>query len=759
MNRSSLPRTKGRQKGVATILIILAVGLAVSASVLGVVHEMKSAQERQLSMHAQAPSQAKAWRAAEVVRRYLVQVPQPTLKTWAEAQTAVPLTMSGEGGYQAKLTRVQKMTAPSATQERYQVTAQLVGVASPTGPSKASSVLEVVYQVDVTLPTSTTPTPPDGTVTGALNVFNIYRDFEMTGGIKVIGGEAANFNVDGNVKLDSASIDGINAINATGNVSIGSGIKVNSVNSNGDVNLTGSASVSQIKARGNVTISGGTSSLSIQSNGVTTLVGGTAASVDSIAGIRVTGGGINVSSMRSEGDLLWTGSGGGVSSAQVNGNISYAGANRNPTNLSAGKAVVLTGGGATKVVAGQGVTNSGYGAINDIQAGGDVTLSGSGGATTVKTKGSTTMSGSGNIGTLAGQGNLSVNAWQSVSGQVGGTINKTQQWNSGVNVTRVPGLTVAVEAPAVVTLPEVPEVAVPKPQVIDVYALEPAANYVFKYVNNRIQITVNAVSGIPSGTYVLGNKFQNYNTYPDHLCKPADMNGTTCSKPVATLCQGFSAQNSCFSYSGGQWTVNGQSMARGIAWFDGNLEIGNGVYVNTFLATGNINTAGGHRTISPNYAGFAVVCQNAQPKSSSIGINANFTPLVPTNLCGATEMVKNDLANSAFIAGGYSPTTGAFVGGTVKLGASTMAEGNVIGADVINTGGSTTIKGSVVAAGQDKTNHQPVVLSGSTTIDLTGGSKNYDPTVIPCMKGCEGGVVETPGSTENASSMLWTRYR
>jgi len=237
------------------------------------------------------------------------------------------------------------------------------------------------------------------------------------------------------------------------------------------------------------------------------------------------------------------------------------------------------------------------------------------------------------------------------------------------------------------------------------------------------------------------------------------MNGSTCTKPVATICQGFSAQNSCFSYGGGKWAVNGQSMARGIAWFDGNLEIGNGVYVNTFLATGNINTAGGHRTTSPNYAGFAVVCQNVTPKGASIGGNANFASLVPTNLCAATDMVKNELGNSAFIAGGSSPTTGAFVGGTVKLGASTLAEGNVIGADVINTGGSTTIKGSVVAAGQDKNNTSPVVLSGSTTIDLTGGSSNYDPTVIPCMKDCDGGSVETPGSTENASTVLWTRYR
>lgn len=751
-----------RQRGIATLLIILVVGIAVSVSVLGVLHEMKSTQDRQLSLHAQSASQAKVWRLSETVRRYLATLDNATLAQWSQQGHPIALQLPGDGTVGVQLSQIQSLGAVDSTTQRYRVTGQLRATAAARSPSKASALLEVVYEVDAHTTSQQTPPPstPGGTVIEAVNAFNIYRDLNMTGGIKIIGGKAANFNVVGNVTLDSASIDGVNAINATGNVRIGSGIYVNNVNTNGDVVLTGSASISQIKARGNVQISGGTSSLSIQNNGITTLAGGTAASVESIGGIRVTGGGVNVSSMKTEGDLLWTGSGGGVSSAKANGNISYAAGNRNPTNLSAGTDVILSGGGATKVVTGRHLTHNATGNVTEAHVGGNLSQTNSGGLTTARVKGNTSMTGSGSLNNLEGEGTLLVNGWQSAGGRVGGAITKTQYWNSSVTVVQVNGLRVNVEAPEVVDLQEVPEVTVPARPTIDVYALKEAANYAFEYVGGRTQVTVKAVSGIPDGVYVLGNRYANYNTYPDYLCRPADMNGPTCSVPVATLCQGFSPQNACFAYANGKWTVNGASMARGIAWFSGNLEVGNGVYVNTFLATGNINTAGGHRTTSPNYAGYRVTCQNQPPANSSLSINANFQALVPTNLCGNAEMVGNTLANAAFIAGGYSPTTGAFTGGVITLGASTLAEGSVLGADVVNTGGSTVIKGSVVAAAQDEGRTGPVTFSGSTTIDLTGGSVYYDPTVIPCMANCQTpGTGEDETAADSTSAIRWVRYR
>ena len=757
----ALASRRKHQRGIATLLIILVVGVAVSVSVLGVIHEMKSTQDRQVSLHAQSASQAKAWRLAETVRRYLATLDNATLAQLAAQGETVPLAFQGHDTLHAQLTGFQAVGAVDADTQRYLVTAQMRAVAGARGPSAASAILEVVYEVDANTTAATEPNPPTpgGTVIEAVNAFNIYRDLNMTGGIKIIGGQSANFNVVGNVNLDSASIDGINAINVTGNVRIGSGIHVNNVNTNGDVTLTGSASVSQIKARGNVTISGGTSSLSIQSNGLTTLAGGTAASVESIQGIRVAGGGVNVTSMRTEGDLLWTGTGGGVSSAKTNGSISYAAGNRNPTNLSSGLDVILSGGGATKVVAGRHFTHNASGGVTEAHVGGNLSQTSSGGLTTAKVKGNTLMTGSGSLNNLEGEGNFTITGWQSAGGRVGGTVTKTQVWNTNVNVVQVNGLTVNVEAPEVVDLQEVPPVVVPPKPAIDVYALKDAANYVFEHVEGRIQVTVKSVSGVPDGTYVLGNKYANHNTYPDYLCKPEHMSGATCSQPIATICQGFSPQNSCFSYSNGKWTVNGASMARGIAWFHGNLEVGNGAYVTTFLATGNINTAGGHRTTSPNYAGYSVTCQNQPLPNSSLGINPNFQTLVPTNLCGEDDMLKNALGNSTFIAGGYNPTTGAFEGGTVTLGASTLAEGNVLAADVINTGGSTIIKGTVVASAQDDSRTGPVVFSGSTTIDLTGGSVHYDPTLLPCMQNCETPEEEEETEAEDSiSAIRWIRY-
>lgn len=752
-----------KQSGIATILIILTIGIAVLVSAMGVMYNLRSTQQRQLAIHSGASSQALAWQGVEIVRRYLVQVNPDTLAQWSNSTEAVPLRIGDGKQYKATLSKV--VNAGTTTNEsnqtvyHYLVRANVTGTGFAGGPSQSSNTLETTFEVAAIKGTTTTGTTTPPATTNVINVFNIKHDLNMTGGIKVIGGKTANFNVDGNVKLDSASIDGINAINSTGNVSIGSGIKVNSVYSDGDVNLTGAAGVGQIKNRGNVTISGGTSSLSIQSNGLVTFNGGQASAVQSLTGVNVTAGGVNISSIETTGPVNWTGSGGQVSSAKANGSISYAG-NNNNTFLSSGNDVILTGAGATKVIATGNLIDQAYGNVTTADITGNTSMTGSGGISTLRTKGNTSMTGSGSISSISGEKNLYVNGWQAAGGKIGGTLSKAQTWNSSVNVSVVPGLTVNVEQHQTVQLAEVPKVVLESNQTVDVYTLKASANYIFEYINNQIVVTVNAVSGIPDGAYVLGDK-QDNGTKPQWLCKPSDMVGSVCTKPVANICQGYSDYNGCFSYnaSSKKWTVGGTSMARGLVWFEGDLEIGNGTYLNTWLATGNITTAGGHKTSAPNYAGYAAVCTNAS--YNGLSVNSNFANLIPTNLCNLNDktMVPNAIANSAYIAGGYNPTSGAYGGGVVTLGASTVAEGSVVGADVVNTGGSTTIKGSVLANGQNVNNTGPMLFSGSTTIDLSGGAENYDPSVIPCMKDCTTTPDTSEDSTENISQLKWARYK
>src|SRR5690606_11982693 len=112
--------------------------------------------------------------------------------------------------------------------------------------------------------------------------------------------------------------------------------------------------------------------------------------------------------------------------------------------------------------------------------------------------------------------------------------------------------------------------------------------------------------------------------------------------------------------------------------FDGNLVVGNGVYVSTFIATGNIATSGSHRNMSPNYAGHAVTCANATPPGGSAA--PDFAQLVPLNLCNVAggTMTGAPVANIAYLAGGRAPGGGGFSGGDITLGASTRADGAVL---------------------------------------------------------------------------------
>ena len=106
-------------------------------------------------------------------------------------------------------------------------------------------------------------------------------------------------------------------------------------------------------------------------------------------------------------------------------------------------------------------------------------------------------------------------------------------------------------------------------------------------------------------------------------------------------------------------------------------------------------------------------------------------------------------------ANGTPPGGGAFAGGDIKLGASTRADGAVLAGNVLTTGGSTTISGAIISAAQGGGSN--VAMGGSTTLNLAGGSDDYDPGALPC------GIVECaaePASpVERRTSVLWTRYR
>ncbi|MBT2119821.1 hypothetical protein KK141_22320 [Dyella sp. LX-66] len=724
MPKHSSQRSGRHQRGMATLLLVILVGLAMTATAFGVAHAVRGTQESQLSLHAVTPAQDGAWDGAEAVRRYLQKADENTLATLSGALKIDGSTLA------ANVVSVVK-GKDSKGRNTYRITVDLVGSAADGTTAASKSVLQAVYDV--------TPQPGSGNSNSGLpnqptliNTINIYKDLNLTGGIKVLGGNNANLNVQGNVTLDNATVDGINTIRATGNVTVGSGIHVNSIYSNGDVTVTGAASADLINALGNVTINGGAKPFAIQSNGTVTFNGGSASSVDAIGDVIVPAGGIVISSIRTMGKVYWTGSGGSAGSITANGSVTYAGGNNGTT----------------------------------IRAIGDVRLPG-GGAQTIITQGNTTLDNSGAVGQLTGQGDLTVNTWTGVSGTIGGTLTKSSPY-MGANITVQPGLKVDITP---VALAKLPPVTVDKPA-IDAYALKDAANYVFDFVNGAIQVTVSNVNGIDSGTYFLGYYPQaNGRGYQDFLCAklvPGTLNSSgkgQCSKPATpyrTICQAFSNQNDCLGYNNGTWSLNGKSFARGVLWFHGDLNPSTGYYLDTLIATGNISTSGAHRTDAPNYAGYDQICTNATPAglaSSGSGLTdqqvADFAGVYPSNFCDIAnkQLIANPIGNVALLAGGYVGDT--FSGGNITVGASSVINGSVLAGNTISTGGSTNINGYITAAAQNKSDTTPVSLSGATLLDYSKLPDTYQPGSVPCMKNCNNA---TQATNDNLSTITWTRY-
>ena len=60
-----------KQHGIATVLIVLLVGVALSASTLGVIYTVKTTQNKQVTSHAKTNAQSAAWALAEAARSYL----------------------------------------------------------------------------------------------------------------------------------------------------------------------------------------------------------------------------------------------------------------------------------------------------------------------------------------------------------------------------------------------------------------------------------------------------------------------------------------------------------------------------------------------------------------------------------------------------------------------------------------------------------------------------------------------------------------
>lgn len=298
-----------QQRGMATILIIMLMGLALTVTALGVMYSVRTSQEQQITVHAATHSQAGVWAAAEAVRLYLNTLDETTLKGFNPEK---PLKFNlNENPVTAKVSPLTPSESGNTAPRRIHAEISYFDTVA-----KATSTLEVVYNIIF----SSGGSGGNGDNGGDNNnVLSFATDMSITGNIKVLGSDAAIFNVDGNVNLGGASITGIKTINANGDITIGSGIKVDNLYANGNITLTGSANVLTASSLKDITInSSGTKGI-LNANGNITITNGSVTTANALGFITATSGGATHGTFTAGKTIAI--SNGSLSSANAVGNI------------------------------------------------------------------------------------------------------------------------------------------------------------------------------------------------------------------------------------------------------------------------------------------------------------------------------------------------------------------------------------------------------------------------------------------------------
>ncbi len=768
--RRSCAPGPARQKGMATLWIVLMVGLAVSVTVAASIYSLRGNQQRQITTHSVTSAQAAAWRGVEVVRRYLLAVDPATMAGWASGSggLAMPATISGMATIGIPDGNAQ-ITALSGASGNYQIAATITALAG-SGSTTTSATVEVLY--DVTPGGSSTPSSPVcATIPAAPMVFN--GDLNITGGSLGVTNPAGfeNIAVAGNINLTNASQATFSGC-AKGNVSLSGG----GILSGGHVYAGGTIQINQMANPSDTTLWG---------RNVTV---GSGVSGGNYTAIRAGAYTANVY----DGTTLigTTEIGGKLIGSTVTGVLPWSAGVIVPTNvgrvvltLSSGDTYLLdltsvTTDAATGLVSGasgaEHLSGSSTSALTD-----QLTFRASsiaGGAVSVATITVNQMWGhqvsitgwdgnytsllangdldvvSGTIGNLVGgrdviatRAELYHNFPKLGTGNIAGVLRYSQSRQIVPDTAMaMPGLRTQQTG----TSPGLPGIPFCDTRVdaIDVSTYRDGANYIFEWLEGAPHLTIrnvrNQAGQSMDGTYNLAT--QDVRRLPANGAQFLTCNWNQAENGAAHCFRDKTATSA--------WSVTGLThLPRGVFWFDNALTIngtqlrdadGNRDLLTTLIAKGYITlTESGHdKLIAPNFSTPALVCDGDYYPSNlcdKTGTASQFTEW--TDAAGVSHRGL-PIGNVALVTESGAQLSGWQIHGNVILGSTlaTAAQTTVIHGSLTvgtnNPGSATTVQqgGAQVIVPQDRDNH-------------------YNPGI------CEAPAV-TPGGPA-AATVRWSRYR
>jgi hypothetical protein len=703
---------RSRQRGMATTLVMLMTGMAMTVTAMGMMYGVRSAQEQQVASHATVPAESRAWEGVELVRLYLNSLSSAEVT----ALTAQTLTTNAPG-ITAQITG--KETAGTKTQVAVNI----------TGTSTlASSTLQAVYQLS---PATTAAVSSNKALTFNGNL--VYSG----GSLSILdGANLANIGLSGVLNISSGSKASI-----SGCAKEGINISGGGVADNATLLTEGTFAMASATPPNNLTV--GAKSIAISQDGGTyvaikaggfranVLSGGTSIGSAIVGGIRNIDNSITAAN---NGTALITLANGSVFTLDL-------------SLVTQANNVITTTAGAKKI-SGTGTLPATIALTYNAVYGGDVAfktatvsnfwgdtfaLTGWGASYRVLKAHSNVSILTASIGQFQGGGNMNVQQWNTptfaTASQLAGTLrNMDGTAYSGGTITN---LTTSV-ANASPGLPGVPYCDLTF-NPVTVAPLRDQANYVFYFDGNTPMLKIQNVkkadgTALAEGPYNLATTdLRRIGGVNFLICGYSYEGGSTCGK-AATPSTG--------------WNLNGIiAFPPGVLWFQGNV-IFDGVNVpgnrltNTVLTTGNITlTSSGHVPLySPNFSGYTNLCTGS---------------FWPTNLC-------NKSANPPALAG-WTDTAGVFHAGLPIGNIAIEAEGtmntsgwdifgNVILGGIVNTSGAVTnIKGglSTGANGVATTN----ISQGGIAIDVSTLTKDQVTT----------DTTSTGTASPASTKVLWVR--
>lgn len=486
--------------------------------------------------------------------------------------------------------------------------------------------------------------------------------------------------------------------------------------------------------------------------------------VVNVAGDFSTGSGLTgIKELKVMGDVNISGGGiTGLENIYSNGNVTLNASGS--VNLVSAKGTVTTTGGVTAstIYADGDVTYNGSGASKSIDTKGSITVNG-GATVNQATAGVNILLGNGTINNSLANANFINKTWNKIlSAKSGGTFTCVSTNWSGFNslaavkfascptntkmTTLAAGTQVAFPTGALAT------VSMTQKPLINALSYESQANYVFSVnAQNQIMVYVRSVNGVTEGSYHLAKKKINYNQAWGYLCKTVDSNNFCTSDVVANFGSQKTYVNEIITYSNGIWTLNDNqqnmnSLAGGILFFKGSVNLSQGKYVNTFISTGNIAYGGSITLTAPNFTDASQTC------------GSTYYPM-PTNLCSSTTALSYaSLGNTALLAGSCTDSStsdtcsSTYVGGDISFGGSATVYGNIIAGNKITTSGSTNIKGSMLAAALGQNSGS--TFGGGTTIDMNGLGEDKTTITVPSNEEDDNQSESTPERVK----IKWAKY-